>query len=263
MLKSKIKFKKYIYIILSLILVSISLISCEKKDKGISKNNLEDLQNSLYENEKEVRIKLNELGSWKNGKINEKGERIFLDGRVYLGEWKNGKPNGNGELTVPDLWDPGFIPEEGEDVIVTINYDLVEKYNGEWRDGKRHGFGKTTWATEDYYEGEYKNDIRNGKGTLFGHNWGEYNGGWKNNKTHGEGTLTLLDGEKWIGEFKEGVISKITVFDKDGKKSKGNINGLLAITKLLDATPYADGAYEITATKGERMGLDIIYDMEW
>jgi len=250
-----------------LIFVSCSLISCEKKDKGFSKNegfsknDLEDLRNSLSEDEKAVRINSNEIESWKNGKIIDKGQRTFSDGRVYSGEWKNGKPNGNGKLTYPD-WTPFFL-SEGEEVIIIIDYGLVDKYNGEWKDGKRHGFGKTTWATEDYYEGEYKNDIRNGKGVLNGQHWGEYDGGWKNNKTHGEGTLTLLDGEKWIGEFKEGEISKITVYDKDGKISKGNINGLIAITRLLEASPYTDGAYEIKAAKGERMGLDIIYESEW
>ena len=266
-----IKYNSSIFIILSLILISCVLISCEEKDNSEIIKQIELFENAINENKKEITINLDEIGLWNNGKINDKGEIIFSDGRVYSGEWMDGEPNGTGKITIPDLYYAGYMIIEDDQesnnkngtTEITIDYGLVNNYRGEWKDGKRHGFGKTTWATEDYYEGEYKNDIKNGKGVLNGQNWGEYDGGWKNNKTHGEGTLTLLDGEKWIGEFKEGEISKITVYDKDGKISKGNVYGLIAITRLLDATPYADGAYEITAAKGERMGLDIIYEMEW
>jgi hypothetical protein len=53
------------------------------------------------------------------------------------------------------------------------------------------------------YDGEWKNDVKNGKGTgkLKG---ATYVGEWKDGKAHGKGELTLPNGKKSVGEFRYG-----------------------------------------------------------
>ena len=43
----------------------------------------------------------------------------------------------------------------------------VGKYEGQFLKGKKHGYGKFTWADGSYYEGEYKNDQKEGDGRLY------------------------------------------------------------------------------------------------
>ena len=57
------------------------------------------------------------------------------------------------------------------------------------------------------YVGEYKDDKRNGHGTLTFADGDKYVGEWKDNNYHGQGTYTFADGDKrsglWInGEFR-------------------------------------------------------------
>ncbi len=37
-------------------------------------------------------------------------------------------------------------------------------YEGEWKDDKRDGEGKFIWANGEIYEGEFKDDVRNDQG---------------------------------------------------------------------------------------------------
>ena len=262
-----IKYNISFFITLFLILVSWILISCDKKDNSEILKQIEKFENSINENKKEITINIDEIGSWNNGKINEKGEIIFSDGRVFYGEWRDGEPNGTGKITIPYLDHDGFIfVEDNEEnnnsrtTEITIDYGLVDNYEGEWKDGKRHGFGRTTWRSDDYYEGEYKDGLMNGEGFLIGQEWGKYVGGWKNDKPHGLGTFTFLDGEKWKGEFREGKFLDIIVYDKEGKILKGNLFGLFAITRSVVNEPFE---YEIKAAKGEHTLIETVYDTMW
>jgi hypothetical protein len=59
------------------------------------------------------------------------------------------------------------------------------EYVGEWKDGRFHGQGTRTWAS----------------GT---HKGASYVGGWKGGETHGQATFIYADGDKYVGEFREG-----------------------------------------------------------
>jgi hypothetical protein len=264
-----IKYNSSIFIILSLILLSWVLISCEEKDHSEIIKQIEIFENTVNENKEKITINLDAIGSWDNGKINDKGEIEFSDGRVYSGEWIDGKPNGTGKITIPDLdYVSYMIIEDNQESNnkngtreITINYDSVVSYEGEWVDGKRHGFGKTTWWSENYYKGEYINGFRDGKGLLKGEDWGEYVGEWKNNRIHGSGTITFLDGEKWIGDFKKGKISNIIVRDKDGDNLEGFLFGFFPHKRSL-LEPLGMSEYEVKAAIGENIIIDNFYEME-
>ena len=77
----------------------------------------------------------------------------------------------------------------------TYKYVGRSKYEGEWKEGKLNGQGIYTWSDGEKYEGE-----------------------WKEGKRHGQGTDTWSDGEGKIeGEFKEGKVWNVKVYNKSGK----------------------------------------------
>ena len=51
--------------------------------------------------------------------------------------------------------------------------------------GKRKGYGKKVFKNGDRYEGEWDNDMANGKGRYDHADGDVYEGFWKNDKAHG------------------------------------------------------------------------------
>ena len=71
------------------------------------------------------------------------------------------------------------------------------------RYGKPHGYGVLNYRDEIIYEGNFVNNMFEGKGTI---KWvkdnQEYNGTWKKNVRHGTGTMYYSDGTVYVGEWK-------------------------------------------------------------
>jgi hypothetical protein len=77
---------------------------------------------------------------------------------------------------------------------------------GEFKDDKRNGQGTVTFSSGEKYVGEWKNDKRNGQGTntwAQGNYLGEYVGEWKEDLRHGEGTHTFANGTVEKGLWKD------------------------------------------------------------
>jgi len=117
---------RHILIILSILLLSSFLTSCEEKNGpgtetyedgssyvGVFKDGERNGQGTYtygkgeWEGDKYV-------GDWKDGKRTGQGTYTWSNGNKYIGEYKDGKPNGQGTLTYPD----------------------GTKYVGEWKNGK-------------------------------------------------------------------------------------------------------------------------------
>ena len=54
------------------------------------------------------------------------------------------------------------------------------------------------------YTGEWKNNKRNGQGTVTYPNGDKYVGGFKNDTFHGQATVFFADGRVWVGQFSNG-----------------------------------------------------------
>jgi len=54
------------------------------------------------------------------------------------------------------------------------------------------------------YEGEWKDNMKNGQGTFTASDGEKYVGEWKDNYRHGQGTATSSDGSSYTGEYKMG-----------------------------------------------------------
>ena len=63
-----------------------------------------------------------------------------------------------------------------------------------------------TYANKDIYDGEWKDDRKDGQGTMKFNNGDVYKGEFSKGKIHGKGTYTYAAGDisKSIGEWKEG-----------------------------------------------------------
>ena len=83
---------------------------------------------------------------------------------------------------------------------------------------------KITLTNGDKYEGGWKDDKRNGKGTTVYLNGDKYAGNWKDDKKHGFGTMIRADGAKYEGEWKNDIKNGIgTYIWPDGSKYEGGI----------------------------------------
>lgn len=78
-------------------------------------------------------------------------------------------------------------------------------YEGEWKDDVAQGKGKLIHPDGDIYYGEWKNDKANGYGVYHHANGTKYIGEWMDDKQHGKGVEKWSDGTCYEGEYKDGL----------------------------------------------------------
>lgn len=107
-------------------------------------------------------------------------------------------------------------------------------YKGNFDNGKKSGYGEIlNILTEKItYKGEFKNDLKHGKGIEYLSDGSEYNGSFINNIREGLGILKFSNGTVYEGNFRSGEIQgygKLN-WSKDkyysGEFSEGKLNGL-------------------------------------
>lgn len=177
-------------------------------------------------------------GEYKDGKFNGSGIAYWNDGTIYDGQWKNGLMNGTGLYILKNgaRFNGEFINGvfEGKGTHVTQNGDI---YTGEWKNWKMDGFGKLTTNADTYegifskgkfisgnvhlnfedglvYDGEYSNNMFNGKGTVIYPIYGDYRtskieGHFKDGHYFGECDIYYFNGSHEKKSF--GKASYLTV----------------------------------------------------
>ena len=101
-------------------------------------------------------------------------------------------------------------------------YNNGDKYDGEWKNDLREGKGIMKYNNGDIYDGYWKNDKKDGKGIMINNNGDKYDGYWKNNLREGKGFLMQNNvkyevnwkNDKMIGEA-HGQIRDISIKKND------------------------------------------------
>jgi len=84
---------------------------------------------------------------------------------------------------------------------ITKKYEFGQ-YNGELRNDKREGKGQMHYNNGNIYEGEWKNDKIEGKGIYYFNNCDRYEGDFKAGKREGKGIMFYNDCDKYEGDWK-------------------------------------------------------------
>lgn len=94
-----------------------------------------------------------------------------------------------------------------------IIYPNGNKYVGETVKGKYHGYGVFEWNDGDKYEGEFKDNLRHGKGFMFYYrnqfshyeNPINYRGDFQKGSIDGSGLMFYNNGALYTGQFRNGM----------------------------------------------------------
>ena len=99
------------------------------------------------------------------------------------------------------------------------------RYRNQLINYKREGNGKYIWEDGEYYIGQFKNGVANGKGIIYYSNGNiRYEGDWIIGKKEGYGKLILKNGEYYIGQFKNDLANGkgILYYSNGNIKYEGN-----------------------------------------
>ena len=168
-------------------------------------------------------------GDDSNQWTNCKGTYIFESADKYVGEWKDGKLHGHGILTYTsgEQARDKYVGQFENDTFHgkgTFTYverknsgDMIIKYTGDFVEGKRHGNAKSWGADGTIHEGEWKNDMRNGKGTFSRPGKWIFEGTFTTNSSWSGILKDLTDGSKYKVRVIDGVMTEQWFLEKEPK----------------------------------------------
>ena len=159
----------------------------------------------------------------------------FPSGEIYKGSWDSNKKrqgfgisiSADGNTLYKGNWESDKIGDFGLFLEKNGNY-----YLGQIKEGKFEGKGELNIEGISKYNGEFKNDLPEGKGIFedYENNY-KYDGDWSLGKKNGRGVLEFADGTKYEGDFKNNKIEGKGIWiwpngDKyEGQFINGNYNG--------------------------------------
>ena len=169
---------------------------------GINKSNKREGLGQLKE------PNLIRIGTWKNNEFNGWGRIIYNNGQTLEGKYYKGKLNGKGAYKYKDVLYIGDFRDnirEGKGILINKKF----RYKGQFNMGKIDGYGKIVFLDnkEDIgeYEGFFKENNIEGKGTMKWKNGNVYEGEMKNGKMNGYGKFIPYQGFPIEGIFRNNV----------------------------------------------------------
>ena len=150
------------------------------------------------------------IGSYVNNQKNGQGKLIVSDQFVYQGNFRNDLFDGYGEYISKVYNYYGYYSRgkkcgKGKE----INLIKYTEYEGDFKDDKKNGFGKEKSSDGTIYIGEFKDNQKHGQGTLILNgikNW-KYKGEFKNDKISGKGKFKWNEEKIYIGEWDNNELS--------------------------------------------------------
>eukprot|EP01083_Nonionella_stella_P003439 9865_1 len=164
---------------------------------GIGK---ESWQNNVY------------FGGWKDGYKHGQGKYIWDNGNIYEGNYQNGERHGKGKFT----WENGnvYVGEfvsnhiNGFGKFTWLNNSMFhgDEYEGTWESDRENGSGTYRFSNGNVYIGDVVECFRTGYGKYTwldnsARHGDEYEGQFKDNRREGTGTYRYSNGNVYVGEF--------------------------------------------------------------
>ena len=184
-------------------------------------NNIDDLQKLKSENsnscdEKEIFDNEEKAGLIKEGF----GKFIFKDGSEFCGVFHNNLFQNYGKYSnINQKTNNNIIKEGGKEIIITNKNASYEEFIGEYKNYSPDGFGiYTNLITNLKITGNFGHNGIHGIGIENSVEGGYcYEGEFKNNKKEGLGTIIWKDGCKYEGEFKNNQMEGYGMIEFPGK----------------------------------------------
>jgi Uncharacterized protein conserved in bacteria len=93
----------------------------------------------------------------------------------------------------------------GQRIYKKVTYFNGHTYEGDVKDNKKDGEGVYTWPGGNRYEGSWKNDKINGRGAFTFASGERYEGMFENGKRNGKGSFTWPNGDRYEGDWKDDI----------------------------------------------------------
>ena len=166
------------------------------------------------------------VGQYKDGKAHGQGIYTFANGKKDVGEWENGKLNGyaiqyNADGTI--IREGIFKDDEFLHAKTSENKELPSQMSSlppcpsDPNATFDNCFGTWQWDDGSKYEGEWKKDMKHGRGTFTFANGDKYVGEYKDDLSHAQGTYTFADGRKEVGEWENDKLNGYAIqYNADG-----------------------------------------------
>jgi len=103
-----------------------------------------------------------------------------------------------------------------------LYYENGDTYIGNWKNQVRQGKGRFRFVSGNEYLGEFERNQMQGYGTMTYSNGNRYEGEWVANQPYGKGTFELANGNKYVGYFVDGKFEgQGTMYYGDGSYYQG------------------------------------------
>lgn len=141
------------------------------------------------------------IGQWCEGKRHGRGECFWSSGNYYIGDWRDDMKSGEGRLVLNtgDMYEGGFKENmchgKGD-----YKWGNGNRYVGDFEGSKIQGYGEFTWVMEK----EFKEGEREGSKLVKC----KYVGEWKDNMKHGKGMHEDSRGIKIEGVWENNKLKK-------------------------------------------------------
>ncbi len=216
--------------------------------------------------ENDVLKRISYEGEWKEDNRTGNGTMIWNTGEKYVGEWLNNMRHEHGVQTFPENSTKVSYEGEWQEDEISGNGTLIwrngEKYVGEFKNGSYHRHGVTIFAENDdlerkSYDGEWKEDERSGNGTFTWKTGEKYFGEFLNGLYHGHGVLTYPKNDEF---YRISYEREWKYDEKSGNGTEISKNGEKYVGEFLDSSRHGHGV-QIYPDKD---GLNrLTYDGEW
>ena len=165
------------------------------------------------------------IGNYVNKKRNGRGKLILADQSYYEGNFKDGEFDGSGYLRTRNYTYKGqFTAGKKNGKGKLESFDTKSIYEGEFKNDKKEGYGIEKFKDGSIYKGYYSQDMKEGIGILTlrkERNSSIFEGEFKKDKIWGKGKYIWDNDKQYEGEWENNEISGFGILTEKNVKHVG------------------------------------------